>query len=155
MPKEIAGAVESLEIFRVPSVMLDGWKFHIHWTATSGGKGCTVKAVSLDQIRSSQYTTMARIGLSEQALTGNPTDSFDVKIVINLQRTEGAKSGLVVPGQMEIEALLNLPGGRHTMPIPIYDHEPDDTGRSARPLMLEVPKEEGIILPDGKGGRRL
>jgi hypothetical protein len=155
VPKEIAGAVESLEVFRVPSVYLDGWSFHIHWTATNGGKGCTVKRIPNEQIRMSQYATMARIGLSEQALTGNPTDSFDAKVVINLQRTAGAKSGLFIPGQPEIEALLSLPGGRNTIPIPVYDREPDDTNRSAKPLMIDVPKEEGFILPEQKGGRRL
>lgn len=135
--------------------MLDGWNFHIHWTATNGGEGCTTKLISNDQVRTSSYTTMARIGLSEQALTGNPADSFDVKIVVNLQRTAGAKSGLVVPGQIEIEALLSLPGGKTTIPIPIFDDDPDDTGRTANPRVLDVPKEEGIILPEGKGGRRL
>lgn len=153
--KEIAGAVESLEVFRVPGPM--GWKFHIHWTATKGGKGCTIKVVPEQQIRQSQYVTMARIGLTEQALTGDPTDSLDVKIVVNLQRTAGARSGLQIPGQPPMEALLSLPGGRNTIPIPIHDREPlDDELRSARPMVTKLP-DEGVpfTLPEQKGGRRL
>lgn len=141
---DIAGPVESLEIFRVLSKFADAFDFHVHWTASNGGQGCTVKSLARATIVASQYVTLARIGLSEQALTGARMDSLDVKCVINLQRTAAGSSSLILPGAGNgpVEALLSLPGGKRTIPIPIHDREPEHNKRALNGR-LNAKEDEG------------
>lgn len=115
----IDGAVESIEIFRVPEQAGEIWSFHIHWKTNEGKLGCTVKAFARAHIETALSRTLARIALSEQALTGNYLASLKPKVEIALQRPE-LRTRLSL-GPPEVTALLRLPGGRATIPIPIQD----------------------------------
>lgn len=141
---EIAGAVESLEIFRHPRLSGAVWEFHIHWTATNGGNGCTIKAFARDQLKYSISSTLARIGLSEQSLTGNPGDSLDIKCIINLMRESAllASGKNLELGMPTVTALMSLPGNRAIIPIPIIDDEPDHLLRSFNGRVLEREEDD-------------
>lgn len=136
--REIAGAVESLEIFKILNPLLMVWDFHIHWTATNGGKGCTTKAISVSRIHNHRFAMLAKLGLSEQALTGDLLGSLDVKCLVYLSRNN----------ELEVEAELGLPQGRHTILIPIVqvdnvqdprlDHVGTDRGGIGRLTVQDI-----------------
>lgn len=119
MTADIHGAVESLEIFRVPKQSGELWEFHIHWKTNEGKLGCSIKTFARTHIETSLSRTLARFGIAEQTLTGNPLDSLTPMIEIALQRPE--LETRLLPGPPEVTALLRLTGGRATIPIPIQD----------------------------------
>lgn len=135
---EIAGAIESLEIFRSARLSGEIWEFHVHWSTPDGGK-CTVKSFPRDHIRYALSPTLARIGLSEQSLTGDPADSMEVKAIVNLQRPDfwGLNDE-----NLQVTALLTLPGGRVAIPIPIQDQEPDHLLRNFNGRILDRKDDE-------------
>lgn len=116
---EIAGAVESLEIYREPNQGL--WDFHIHWKTNNGDLGCTIKTLAPSHVMSSPSTTLARIGLSEQALTGNPIDALDPRIEIALQRPDLPLDKLMSTDWAPTAVMRLHPHGRGLIPIPIRD----------------------------------
>ena len=121
MAEKIAEAVDSLEIYRVPRHSGEVWDFHIHWTAANGQPGCRLKSLPREHALFSLSRTLARIALTEQALTGELSDPLDVRIIINLQRPEPGQRLAATP---EMTALMQLPGTRATIPIPIVDRNP-------------------------------
>jgi hypothetical protein len=120
---EIAGVVESLVVFRRIQPKTRIHEFHIHWQATNAKMGCQVKAFSEDQLYSLKSRTLARVGLSEQALTGNPADPLDVKLVLNFQREKLGKLVTTLSLVPEIEVLMTIPGSDRQIPIPVTDRE--------------------------------
>lgn len=107
---DFISAVESITILRKPLLSGAVWQFHIHWKATNGAQGCQTKALARTLIAASPTDTLARIALTEQALTGNALDPTEVKLIINLQRVDH-----------EVQALAQVPNTRIVIPIPIID----------------------------------
>lgn len=107
------GVLESIAVFRKPLMGGAVWEFHVHWEATNGGHGCKTKSFARTLIEASPTDTLARLGLSEQALTGNALDPVEVKLILNFQRTR----------PLGVEVLAQIPGSSMVIPIPVIDRE--------------------------------
>lgn len=120
---EIAGAVESLVVFRRVNAKTRVHEFHVHWKATNAEMGCKVKAFAEAALYNLRSPTLARLGLTEQALTGNPADALDVKLILNFQREKLGKLITTLSLVPEIEVLMTVPGSDRQIPIPVTDRE--------------------------------